>query len=281
MRTDFNTLLIERVDDGIIHIVLNRPDVRNAVSHEMQAEIDTAMDEAELDDSVKAVVLRGQGRAFSAGHDLKEQLRGESFPALTFPMARPSTQPKMPRAWYFRKPLIGSVHGYVGPYAIALVACCDFNIAAEETHFGCEVFQGHYPDIVWLPLYAQLPMRVIEKLFLVGGWMDAEQALHFQFVQRVVPGEELEEETTRWARHCARIPTPQFAHAKDKIRRSIELMGMSSMHAVLEDHIQMARLWADDTQAEGDQLARDREEGGFSKARRGPDSDVDQDVARV
>jgi enoyl-CoA hydratase len=267
MRTDFNTLSIERFDGGVTHVVLDRPDVRNAVSHEMQAEIDTALDEAELDDSVKVVVLRGRGKAFSAGHDLKEQFAGRSFPALTFPMARPSIQPKMPRAWYFRKPLIGSVHGYVGPYAIALVACCDFNIAAEETHFGCEIFQGHYPDIVWLPLYAQLPMRVIEKLFLVGGWMDADQALTLQFVQRVVPSDELEEETMRWARHCARPPSAQFAHSKDKIRRSIELMGMSSMHTVLEDHVQMARLWPEDPQ-----IARDRS---------GPDSRADPDVARV
>ena len=59
--------------------------------------------------------------------------------------------------------------------AIALVACCDFNIAAEHTRFSCEVFRGSYPDVGWLPLYLQLPMRVIEKLWLMGGWMDAEQ----------------------------------------------------------------------------------------------------------
>jgi enoyl-CoA hydratase/carnithine racemase len=101
----------------------------------------------------------------------------------------------------------------------------------------------------------------------VGVGRKPPQALSFQFVQRVVPAAELEEETMRWARHCRRPPSPQFAHAKDKIRRSIELMGVSSLHAVLGDHIQTARLWTNDPPAEGDKFGRD--------------SGADQDVARV
>jgi enoyl-CoA hydratase/carnithine racemase len=185
VKTDFNTLAIVQTE-AVTEIVFNRPNARNAISHEMQAEIDVALDEAEIDPTVRAVVLRGEGVLFSAGHDLKEQSAGKSFPALTFPHASPSVHPKFPRAWYFRKPLIGAVHNYVGPYAFALAGCCDFNIAAVGTKFSCEVFKGTYPDIGWLPLYIQLPMRVIEKLWLMGGWMDAEQALQFQFVQRVV-----------------------------------------------------------------------------------------------
>lgn len=145
MRQDFNTLKIIE-DDGIVQIVLNRPDQRNAITHEMQAEIDIALDEAELDDAVLAVILRGEGKVFSAGHDLNDQA-DKSFPELTFPWAKPSIPPLLPRAWYFRKPLIGAVHNYVGPYAVALVACCDFTIAADDTRFGCEIFRGHYPDI--------------------------------------------------------------------------------------------------------------------------------------
>lgn len=281
MRTDFNTLLISQDEDGIAQISMNRPEARNAVSHEMQAEIDRALDEAERDDSVSAVILRGEGKVFSAGHDLKEEFSGNSFPARTFPMASPSTQPKMPRAWYFRKPLIGSVHGYAGPYAIALVGCCDFNIATAGTRFSCEAFAGHYPEIVWLPLYAQLPMRVIEKLWLVGGWMDAEQALDFQFVQRVVPEDALQEESMRWARHCARVPSAQFGYGKEKIRRSIELMGISSMHAVLDDHLRMAKLIALESAESGEGFAGDLAEGGLAKAVRDRDAGVDQEVSKV
>jgi enoyl-CoA hydratase/carnithine racemase len=235
MKSDFGTLTITQ-DDGVVEVILNRPKVRNAISHQMQAEIDVALDEAEVDPGVKAVVLRGEGAIFSAGHDLKEQMAGKSFPALTFPFASPSISPRLPRAWYFRKPLIGAVHGYVGPYAIALVACCDFNIAAEHTRFSCEVFRSSYPDVGWLPLYMQLPMRVIEKLWLMGGWMDAEQALAFQFVQRVLPQEDVTGEALRWARQAAQISPEAFAHSKEKIRRSIEVLGLSSLHTVLSQY---------------------------------------------
>jgi enoyl-CoA hydratase/carnithine racemase len=235
MKADFNTLKIVH-SDGIAQVILNRPKQRNAISHEMQREIDVALDEAELDPEVRAVLLRGEGVVFSAGHDLNEQMAGNSFPARTFPFASPSIEPRLPRAWYFRKPLIGAIHGFVGPYAVAIVACCDFNIAAEDTRFSCEIFRGTYPDVGWLPLYMQLPMRVIEKLFLMGGWMDAEQALQFQFVQRVVPEDELLDEALRWAKHASMISPSGFSYGKERIRRSIELLGLSSLPSVLTQY---------------------------------------------
>src|SRR6201999_4013667 len=95
----------------------------------MQREIDLALDEAELDDEVRAVILRGTGVLFTSGHDLFEQSSGKSFPDETFPWKTPSKGHELPRAWYFRKPLIGAIHNYVGGYGLALVGCCDFNIA--------------------------------------------------------------------------------------------------------------------------------------------------------
>jgi enoyl-CoA hydratase/carnithine racemase len=233
MKSDFNTLAVIE-SDGVVQLVLNRPGARNAISHEMMTELDQALDAAETDPDVTAVVLRGEGKLFSAGHDLKEQFAGKDFQARTFPHASPSVRPALPRAWYFRKPLIGALHNYVGPYAIAIVACCDFNIAAPGTRFSCEIFKGTYPDIEWLPLYLQLPMRVIEKLWLMGGWMDAEQALQFQLVQRVVPEDQVLDEALRWARQVSLVPSEAFGHGKDKIRRSIELLGLNSLPSVLD-----------------------------------------------
>src|SRR5262249_36522044 len=129
MKKDFETLAVIQ-SDGVVY----------AMTHEMKAELDAALDEAEIDSGVTAVVLRGEGPVFSAGHDLKQQFGGKPFQARTFPHASPSVHPKLPRAWYFRKPLIGAVHSYVGASAIALVACCDFNIAATGTRFSCDVF---------------------------------------------------------------------------------------------------------------------------------------------
>ena len=277
MKSDFGTLAVTQ-EDGVVQVILNRPEARNAISHRMQAEIDIALDEAEIDPEVKAVVLRGEGVIFSAGHDLKEQAAGKSFPALTFPHASPSISPRLPRAWYFRKPLIGAVHGYVGPYAIALVACCDFNIAAEHTRFSCEVFRSSYPDVGWLPLYVQLPMRVIEKLWLMGGWMDAEQALQFQFVQRVLPPEDVTAEALRWAHQAAQIPTESFAHSKEKIRRSVELLGLSALPSVLDRFGPPPERQPESGPAQfGDVLA----EQGLREAVRRRDEKFDPGISRV
>jgi enoyl-CoA hydratase/carnithine racemase len=191
----------------------------------MEDDIDLALDEAEVDKSIRAVMIRGAGKIFSAGHDLKEEYFGKKFSSVPDPDLVPSRAPHLPRAWYFRKPLIAGVHGYLGPAAVSLVACADFIIAAEGTRFSLEVFKGAPPSYRWIMLYQQLPMRVIEKLFLLGGWMDAREAHQFQFVQRVVPVDKLEEETRRWARNCANVAN--FAPAKWNIRRVYELMGTS------------------------------------------------------
>lgn len=274
MRAGFNTLGIVE-SDGIVQLVLDRPKARNAFSHEMMAEFDTALDEAEVDDNVRAVVLRGEGPLFSAGHDLKEHFSGRPFHTETFPDANPSVPPALPRAWYFRKPLIGAVHSYVGPYAFALVACCDWTIAASGTRFSCEVFRGTYPDVEWLPLYLQLPMRVIEKLWLVGGWMDAEQALQFQIVQRVVPDDQVVDQAIRWAAHAAQVPSEAFARGKDKIRRSVELLGINSLFSVLDKHVSPV-----DTRR-ADEYGSSIRDKGVQEAVRARQADIDPTISKV
>jgi 2-(1,2-epoxy-1,2-dihydrophenyl)acetyl-CoA isomerase len=269
MAYDYGTLLATR-SDGILDLRLNRPRVRNAISHQMQSEIDLALDEAEVDPEVKAVMLRGEGAVFSAGHDLKEQATpGMSFPDRTFPHASPSIGPRLPRAWYFRKPLIAGVHGYVGPYAQAITACADFTIAAEGTRFSWLT-----PDVGWLPLYMILPMRVLEKMILMRGWMDAEQALQFQYVQRVVPVSEVEGETRRWAEQAAQIPTETFGHGKDQIRRSYELLGLANQPSAMPRY----RPAIGDRHEEYERILREQ---GMTAALAYRDGNIDDDVARV
>jgi enoyl-CoA hydratase/carnithine racemase len=276
MPYQFETLAAS-THDGILDVVLNRPEKRNAITHLMQAEIDLVLDEAEVDDAVHAVILRGAGKVFSAGHDLMEQSSGKSFPDIVYPRASPSVPPALPRAWYFRKPLIAGVHGFAGAYAVALVGCCDFAIAAEGTRFSLEIFRlsSTAPDIGWLPLYHQLPMRVIKKLFLMGGWMGAKEALQFQFVQRVVPEDQLVEETERWARQAALIPTVNFGRSKETIHRTYELMGLAAAPSVL------SRWGPPPPPSNGPGFAEVVEEKGLKEALRQRDANFDDDVSRV
>jgi enoyl-CoA hydratase/carnithine racemase len=221
-------------------------------------------------------MLRGRGKVFSAGHDLKEQSSGKSFPDLVFPKAVPSIPPALPRAWYFRKPLVAGVHGFAGAYALAWLSCCDFIIASTGTRFSCEIFRlsGIAPEMGWLPLYQQLPMRALKKLFLLGGWMDAKEALAFHFVQRVVPEAQLEDETRRWARQAALIPTESFGNSKEGIHRTYELMGLAMAPAAL-------KRWGPPPPAAGSSFSRLVEEKGLREALRDRDAKFEDDVSRV
>ena len=123
--------------DGVLELTLNRLAARNAIDYPMQDEIDSALDEAELDDDVRAVLIRGEGVVFMAGHDLKEAstLISRERPSRTrvfrstFP--RPAGFSNHPGT--SQKPLMCGVHGCVGPGGTALACCADFIIAAEGT----------------------------------------------------------------------------------------------------------------------------------------------------
>jgi enoyl-CoA hydratase/carnithine racemase len=239
----------------------------------MMAEFDEALDQAEDDAEVRAVMVTGAGQVFSAGHDLRDQAV-KSFPDLLFPLASPSVAPELPRAWYFRKPLIAGVHGYVGPYALALLSFCDFIIAAERTRFSCEVFRSTAPEMPWLALYQQLPMRAIKKLFLMGGWMDAKEALHFHLAQRLVPEGQLRDECERWARQAALIPSEIYGHSKETIHRTYELMGLALAPTVL-------KRWGPPRPPSGAAFNQTMKEKGLPAAVRERDAKFDEDVSRV
>lgn len=231
----FNTLKVT-LNDRILEVALNRPEKRNAMNPEMDKEVDRCLDIAEVDPDVKAVLIRGEGKVFSAGHDMKEFFAEPETLNYQYPERMPSQAPGFHRAWYFRKPLIAAVHGYVGAAGIALVSCADFIIAGEGTRFGYEIGRGSgssAPPAFWSQLYVQLPMRAMEKLFLMGGWMDAREALQFHFVQRVVPEEDVVMEAQRWALQASNMPTTLFGQSKDTIRRSYEVLGLSAIPGVL------------------------------------------------
>jgi len=230
MRTEYENLLVG-VEDGIVDIVLNRPEKRNALTHQMQADLDRILVEAMADDSVKVVMLRGAGPVFCAGHDLVEAAAAYVDTG-NFVGVDDGGPPHLRQAWYFTKPLIAGVHGYVGPRASMILGNFDFIIAAEGTRFSFEHTRKGARGVGGEPFHMQIPMRVLKKLMMMGGWFDAEQALDLHIVQRVVPTDEVEAETRRWAEQLTLIESEFVQNAKMSIHRMYELMGLVNMLAV-------------------------------------------------
>jgi enoyl-CoA hydratase/carnithine racemase len=177
------------------------------------------------------VTLQGEGKIFSAGHDLKEvasRFANDGPPA----GADRHKAPQLRDLWYFPKPIVAGVHGYVGPIAQDVVAHCDFVIAAEGTRFSFEQARMGAGVLSYSPLVFQFPMRVWKKLMMMGGWYTAEQAIKWDFVQRVVPAGELDGVVRAWAEEIALVPPQQTKAAKTGIHRQYELIGLVDMALV-------------------------------------------------
>lgn len=274
IQTEYETLLVD-VDGPIVEVLLNRPDKRNAISFQMVKDFNDVLAQAKYDRSVRVVTVCGQGKVFSAGHDLADvkgvaeaRERGERHPEVD-PLL-----PEVPmRSWYFPKPLIAGVHGFVGPEAMKTIATFDFVLAAAGTRFSYEQARVRTSAPGGNPLVFLLPMRVWKKLILMGGWFSAEQALDFHFVQRVVPEIELRSEVRAWAEHLATMPTGDVQIAKQGIHRQYELMGMLNMEML---HNRLPSLPASEADTFWSQL-----DGDLKKALAERDAGTDPAVTRV
>ena len=132
---DYENILYER-RGPVAKITLNRPSVLNALSVGLIRDVQAAFDHLETDDAVRAVILMGAGRAFSAGYDLKETSERPVRGALEWRKRLERDVRFTLRVWDCPKPVIAAVHGYCLAGACDLAMMCDLTIAAEGTFFG-------------------------------------------------------------------------------------------------------------------------------------------------
>jgi crotonobetainyl-CoA hydratase len=174
-------------DDHVMTVTLNRPRARNAVNMEVSVLVGAALDEAEQDASVWAVIITGAGHAaFCAGGDLKARAKGEPV--------SPTEGPG--KAWGFAgyvrhwisKPTIAAVNGYAIGGGTEIVLASDLAVAADSATFGLpEVQRGIFAGaggVFRLP--AQLPKKVAMEMILTGEPITAARALELGLVNRVV-----------------------------------------------------------------------------------------------
>lgn len=192
--------LIERSMHGrVAHLVMNSPGNLNALSDAMLAGLQGALDDLGRDDGVRAIVLSGAGRAFCAGHDLKEMRAGRSaadggagYFADLFARcsALMQTIPRLPQ------PVIAQVHGLAAAAGCQLVASCDMAVAAEDARFAVNgVNIGLFCSTPMVALSRAVPRKQAFEMLTTGEFVDAARAREIGLVNRVVPGADLAAET--------------------------------------------------------------------------------------
>ena len=189
-------LLIER-KEHILILTMNRPSAANAVNPELAHAVDDALDMAEQDDDVYAVILTGAGdRVFCGGLDLKHLAAhgskdcifpGRGFAGLT--------------ERYFSKPLICAVNGFALGGGTELALACDLIVAAEHAKFGLpEIKRGIFAAAGGpIRLMRSLPKAAAMEILLTGDPVTAQRALEIGMINRVVPYEQLMDEAVAMA----------------------------------------------------------------------------------
>src|SRR5712672_4062256 len=186
----YSTLILE-FSGEIAKITLNRPDKRNAISTQMIAELQTALDTIEKSHS-RVVIVTGAGKAFCAGMDL-DMLAAitQQSPAENQDDARRIAK-MLRRIWSFPRPMIAAVNGaaYAGGTGIATM--CDFTLSVPEAKFGyTEVKIGFVPAIVSSYLVFQVGHKIARDLLMTARLFDAAEAHRYGLVNEIVPAESL------------------------------------------------------------------------------------------
>lgn len=223
----YETILYQ-VDAPVALVTLNRPHVLNALSVELADEVGRALDAAEADPDVRVVILRGAGRAFSAGYDLKETAAGPPLGLLGWRRRLEHHVRFTLRVWDLKKPVIAAVHGFVLGGACDLAMLCDLTVAAEGTLFGePEIRFGSGVVTMIMPWVVGLK-KTKELLFTGRDKIDAREAMDLGMVNRVVPRERLDEEALALAREIATIDPEALALTKTAINRTFEIAGLKA-----------------------------------------------------
>ena len=221
------------VEGPVAWITMNRPDVANAQNTALIDALDAAFDAADADDDVRVVVLRGEGKHFSAGHDLKELVGPD---ADEWAAMRTNLEGKLrhERVMYydrclkirdFRKPTIASVHGKCVAAGLMLAAMCDLIVAADDAVFQNPVLRMTGAGVELLVEPWELGIRKAKEFLWTGMELDAPEAWRLGLVNRVVPRDELRDRTRELADKIALVPPQTAQITKDSINHVAEEMG--------------------------------------------------------
>lgn len=218
---NYKTILLHKITDvGVGLIMLNRPEVRNAINPAMRDELDHAFSGLEKDSDVRVVIITGGAKVFAAGADIAamvdktamEQFSRASLWDLSFKMEQS------------RKPVIAAVAGFCLGGGCELAMACDVRIAAESAKFGqAEINIGILPGGGGTVRLTRLVgLGKAKELVLTGQMIDAREALRINLVNKVVPDDRLMDEAMEMARQMSKHSPVALGLAKYAVQNAAE-----------------------------------------------------------
>jgi 2-(1,2-epoxy-1,2-dihydrophenyl)acetyl-CoA isomerase len=219
----YETVLYEK-DGGVATISLNRPEKLNAFDSTMHEELYSALDGAAVDEEVRCIVLRGEGRGFSAGADLAAVLREADGDPDLGEYLRNTYSRLVKRMVSIEKPIVVALHGPVYGAGVGIALACDLRIATGSAKFSVAFINiGLMPDAgvtFFLPRVVGLGRAM--QMSMLGDAVDAEEAYRIGLIGKVVPEDALSEETQKLAEQLAAMPTRALGRIKHSLYASFE-----------------------------------------------------------
>lgn len=224
------------IGDGIVRVMLNRPEAYNALSESMLVALQSELERIDRDASARVVILGAAGKAFCTGHDLREmrsQPAQEYYERLFTVCAR-----MMMTIQQLSKPVIAEVNGVATAAGCQLVAMCDLAVAAQGSRFAVSgINLGLFCATPSVALSRNVPRKRALEMLLTGDFINAEEAREYGLINRVVEASELAASTEALARRIVAKP-----------RVAVE-MGKKLFYAQLEAGIEQAYVMAGQTMA--------------------------------
>lgn len=195
--------LLLRADEGhVTTLTLNNPDKFNVLSTEMMTAIQTELDEIAKDGSVRVVVLAANGKAFCAGHDIRQMMSDANEAAIRALFKQCSQM--MLSILRLPQPVIAKVHGMATAAGCQLVAQCDLAIASDNATFATSgIGVGLYCGTPSVAVTRNLSRKQAMELLLTGDFIDAEKALQQGLLNQVCTPEELDDAINQMAKRIA------------------------------------------------------------------------------
>lgn len=215
-------MVLESCNGGITTLTLNRGAQFNALSEQMMAALQAALDAIAQDDTVRVVVLAAEGRAFCAGHDLK-QMRAN--PALDYYQALFKQCSKlMLTIQQLPQPVIARVQGIATAAGCQLVAACDLAVASSEARFAVSgINVGLFCATPSVALSRNVSRKQAMEMLLTGDFIDAQTALHRGLINRVAAPEQLDAAVAQLAASIVAKPALAIAMGKQLFYKQLEM----------------------------------------------------------
>lgn len=223
-------LLHDRDERGVVTLTLNRPQSFNALSEGMLAALGEGFEKLATDDSVRVVVIGASGKAFCAGHDLKEMRAEPSLEYYQRLFAQCTAV--MMAIQRLPVPVIARVHGIATAAGCQLVAMCDLAVAGSDARFGVNgVNVGLFCSTPAVALSRNVPRKAAFEMLVTGDFISAEEAHALGLVNGVVPADALDEEIEALVARIVTKPRAAIALGKAVFYRQLE----QDMEAAYQD----------------------------------------------